>query len=105
MAYLEFYKEGDNCYLREGSIIPIINHWEYSNEKLGDKGKTKQGKNYRVYALQDYTSELAEGHGCKKYSNGKSFSLERARKVAEKLWGDNIKTVDWSGEEENNRED
>lgn len=105
MAYLEFYKDGDECYVREGSMIPIINHWEYSNEKLGNQGKTKQGKNYRVYALQDYTEELARGHGCIKYSNGKSFSYSRIYKVAEKLWGDYIKIVDWSGEEETGHED
>ena len=105
MAYLEFYKDENGCSLREGSMIPIINHWEYSSEKLGDKGKTKQGKNYRVYALQDYTEELAKGHGCTKYSNGKSFSYSRIYKVAEKLWGNYIKIVDWSGEEESNKED
>ncbi len=105
MAYLEFYKDENGCSLREGSMIPIINHWEYSSEKLGDKGKTKQGKNYRVYALQDYTEELAKGHGCTKYSNGKSFSYSRIYKVAEKLWGNYIKIVDWSGAEESNKED
>jgi len=105
MAYLEFYKDENGCSLREGSMIPIINHWEYSSEKLGDKGKTKQGKNYCVYALQDYTEELAKGHGCTKYSNGKSFSYSRIYKVAEKLWGNYIKIVDWSGAEESNKED
>ena len=99
MAYLEFYKNGDECILREGTIIPIINHWEYCSDKLGNQGRTRQGKTYRVYALQDYTEELAKEHGCTKYSNGKAFSYSRIYKVAEKLWGDNIKIVDWSGEE------
>ena len=100
MAYLEFYKDGDEKYLREGSIIPLVNHWEYCGDKLGNQGRTRQGKNYRVYALQDYTEELAKSHGCLKYSDGKKFSLSRVKSLAEKLWGDNIKIVDWNGAEE-----
>lgn len=94
MAYLEFRKNGEVKEVREGTVIPLVNHWEYSNDKLGT-GVTN-GKNFRVYALQDYTDGLGQTHGCLKYDKGKGFSRALMEELAKKLWGDNIKVVDWS---------
>ena len=77
MAYLEFYKEGDVKEVREGSIIPLVNHWNYDSS--------------------DYTDELGEQHGALHYGEGKKrFSRAYMEELAKSLWGDNIKTVDWS---------
>lgn len=91
MAYLEFYKEGDEKEVREGSIIPLVNHWNY------DSSFYRNRRNFRVYALQDYTDELGEQHGALHYGEGKKrFSRAYMEELAKSLWGDNIKTVDWS---------
>ena len=90
MAYLEFYKGEDGKYIKEGTIIPLVNHWNYDTNALGKR------VNYRVYALQDYTEELSKQHGCLKFGDGAGFSLKRMQDLAKKLWGDNIKTVDWA---------
>lgn len=89
MAYLEFYKDEDECYIKEGSIIPLVNHWTYDEEVFGKR------KDFTVYALQDYTPELAGSHGCLNYSEGKSFGYEFINELATDLWGDNIKYIEW----------
>ncbi len=94
MAYLEFYKEGDKKEVREGTIIPLVNHWEYCNTPIGTG--VNNGKNFRVYALQDYSEELAKQHGCRQYGKGSSFTYAYMQKLATQLWGDNIKVVDWN---------
>ena len=90
MAYLEFYKGEDGTYLKEGSIIPLVNHWNYDSSVLGSR------KNFTVYAMQDYTEALAKEHGCVNFSAGSGFSYSYITELAKKMWGDNIKTVDWS---------
>lgn len=90
MAYLEFHKGDDGTYIKEGSIIPLVNHWEYDENVLGYR------KNFTVYALQDYSDALGSEHGCVHYDEGVGFSYTYMKELAEKMWGDNIKTVDWS---------
>ena len=90
MAYLEFYKGDDGKFIKEGTVIPLVNHWNYDSKALG------QSCNFRVYALQDYTEELEKEHGCRHFSKGKTFTKAYMEKLAKQLWGDNIKTVDWS---------
>ncbi len=87
MAYLEFYKGEDGTYIKEGTMIPLVNHWEY------DAGVFGKRKNFTVYALQDYTEELGRTHGCLHFGEGTSFSYKAMQDLAVKMWGDNIKTV------------
>ncbi len=89
MAYLEFYKDGDEKYIKEGTIIPLVNHWNYDTSVFGSR------RNFTVYALQDYTQTLAGEHGCVNYSEGKSFGYDFIWNLARDLWGENIKTVNW----------
>ena len=91
MAYLEFFKDENGKSIREGTIIPLVNHWNYDSKVYGKR------KNFRVYALQDYTDELGAEHGSPHYGDGqKKFSNAYMKELATKLWGDNIKVVDWS---------
>ncbi len=90
MAYLEFYKNGDEKYIKESTVIPLVNHFSY------DSGRFRTRHDFTVYALQDYTEELAKSHGCLKFGDGAGFSLSSMQKLAEKLWAGHIKTVDWS---------
>lgn len=90
MAYLEFVKDGDRKYIRESTVIPLVNHYNY------DKNRFRSRCNFTVYALQDYTEELEKAHGCLKFEDGKKFSKKRMEDLAKQLWGDNIKVVDWN---------
>ena len=91
MAYVEFCKDPEKgAYIKESTVIPLVNHYSY------DGSRFRSRCNFTVYALQDYTEELAKAHGCLKFSDGKSFSLSRMQKLSEQLWAGHIKTVDWS---------
>lgn len=90
MAYLEFVKDGDRKYIRESTVIPLVNHYNY------DKNRFRSRCNFTVYALQDYTEELEKEHGCLKFEDGRKFSKKRMEDLAKQLWGDNIKVVDWN---------
>ena len=90
MAYLEFVKDGDNKYIRESTVIPLVNHYNY------DKSRFRSRCNFTVYALQDYTEELEKQHGCLMFGEGKKFSKKRMEDLAKQLWGDKIKVVDWN---------
>ncbi len=87
MAYLEFYKDGEEKYVKEGTIIPLVNHWNYDENVLGKR------TNFTVYALQDYSSALAKEHGCRQFKDGAGFGYDLMQQLAKWLWGDNIKTV------------
>lgn len=89
MAYLEFYKDSETKYVKEGTIIPLVNHFNY------DSSRFRTRCNFTVYALQDYTDELAAEHGCLKFGDGKGFSRDKMQKLAEQLWGNHIKIVNW----------
>ena len=88
MAYVEFYKGEDGKYIKEGTIIPLVNHWTYGQGGIWNRSC------FRVYALQDYTAEMANAHGTRSYGN--AFSLDIMKNLAEELWGGNIKYVDCS---------
>lgn len=90
MAYVEFYKDGNQKYVKESTVIPLVNHYNY------DGSRFRSRCNFTVYALQDYTLGLAAEHGCLKFGDGKGFSRDRMVNLAQKLWGENIKTVDWT---------
>ena len=93
MAYVEFYKDGDTKYVKEATIIPLVNHFSY------DGSRFRSRYNFTVYALQDYTEELANAHGCLVgfgNGDGKGFSLQRMQQLAEQLWAGHIKTIDWN---------
>lgn len=90
MAYVEFYKDGDTKYIKESTIIPLVNHYNYDGTRFRSRC------HFTVYALQDYSDALASEHGCLKFGDGKGFSRSRMEKLAVQLWGDNIKVVDWS---------
>lgn len=94
MAYLEFYKDGEEKYIKEGTIIPLVNHWNYDSSVLGKR------KNFTVYALQDYSTTLAGEHGCRQFRDGAGFDYELMQKLAKQLWGDHIKTVEFAKTEE-----
>lgn len=94
MAYLEFYKNGEEKYVKEGTIIPLVNHWNYDSSVLGKR------KNFTVYALQDYSTQLASEHGCHKFKDGAGFGYDLMQSLAKKLWGDYIKIVDFSSSKE-----
>ncbi len=87
MAYLEFYKDENECYVKEGTVIPLVNHWEYDANAFGKR------VNYTVYALQDYTEALAAEHGCVNFSEGKPFNHSFINELAKDLWGEHIKYV------------
>ena len=87
MAYIEFYKDGDTKYIKESTVIPLVNHYNY------DSSRFRQRCHFTVYALQDYTEELAKSHGCLKYGDGKGFSLSSMQTLANKLWAGHIKLV------------
>jgi len=91
MAYLQFYKDENGKHIEEGTIIPLVNHWIHDTSVFGSR------TGYRVYALQDYTEELANSHGTR-YYNGNGFTLNYLKDLAARLWGENIKTVDFGTE-------
>lgn len=89
MAYIEFFKDGDTKYVKESTIIPLVNHFSY------DASRFRSRCDFTVYALQDYTEELAKAHGCLKFGDGKAFSLTRMQNLSKQLWEGHMKTVDW----------
>ena len=90
MAYVEFFKDGDTKYVKETTIIPLVNHFSY------DGSRFRSRYDFTVYALQDYTEELAKAHGCLAFGDGKGFSLSKMQLLSEQLWAGHIKTVDWN---------
>ena len=90
MAYLEFYKDENSKYVRESSVIPLVNHFNYDGRRFRSR------YNFTVYALQDYTEELGKEHGCLKFGDGRGFSKKRMEDLAKQLWGDRIKVIDWN---------
>ena len=89
MAYIELCIDGDEKYIKENTVIPLVNHWNYDSNVFGKR------KNFTVYALQDYSKELAAQHGCTMFGDGAGFSYDRMKNMAVQFWGDNIKTVEF----------
>ncbi len=81
MASITFYKEDYAKYV-SGSVIPLVNHWEYDPKVFGGR------KNFTVYRLSDYTEELARRHGCLHYKGGAGFSKKYMETLAGEIWGD-----------------
>ncbi|MCQ2976270.1 MAG: CapA family protein [Bacteroidales bacterium] len=89
MAYLKFYKDNNSKYIKEGTIIPLVNHWNYDAKAYG--GRT----NFTVFALQDYTQDIAKQHGCLHYKGGVGFSSEYMNQLANQMWNGFVKKVEW----------
>ena len=85
MAYLKFKKRGGEKKIAEGTIIPLVNHWNFDSKIYGNRN------NFTVYALKDYTETIAKQHGCLHYKDGAGFSAAYMRKLAENMWGGFIK--------------
>lgn len=81
MANVTIAKDGENTFIKEASITPIVTHYE------------RIGGNYNlgVYKLTDYTQEMAKKHYILGNYRGKDFSLDKLNELTQQIVGDWIK--------------
>lgn len=82
---LDFVEDDGKFYIENTAVIPVVNHYLVS-----DPSKVMDTRyDFTVYALKDYTEELAKKHGLNGY-NGQEISVSKMKDKIRNVVGEDI---------------